>query len=141
DQMMAYADNSDIIISCAAVADFTPEEVIDGKLKRGTDQISIKLKPTRDIAAELGKRKKAGQILVGFALEADNEKENALSKLERKNLDMIVLNSLNDAGAGFGVDTNKVTIISRDGTSQEYTLKSKLEVAQDIVEQIVKRFL
>lgn len=96
----------------------------------------MKLQPTQDIAAELGKRKKEGQLLVGFALETDNEQCNAFQKLKKKNLDLIVLNSLKDEGAGFGGDTNKVTMIDRREHIQEYALKSKREVACDIVGRV-----
>lgn len=137
-EVMQEADEADIVVSCAAVADFTPEERAEQKLKRGEDDLCIRLKPTRDIAGELGKRKKPGQVLVGFALETDNEEENAALKLKKKNLDVIVLNSLRDAGAGFGTDTNKVTIIDREGEHRAYELKSKREVAVDIVDKILE---
>jgi hypothetical protein len=107
----AEFDSSDICILCAAVADFRPETQADEKIKREKDDLIIRLKPTQDIAANLGSRKKENQILVGFALETNNEAENALGKLTRKNLDFIVLNSLKDANACFGYDTNKITII------------------------------
>ena len=124
-------------ILCAAVADFTPDNIADQKIKREDNDLIIRLKPTQDIAKALGKMKQADQQLVGFALETTNEAEHAKEKLERKNLDFIVLNSLNDKGAGFGHDTNKVTIISRQG-STEYELKSKSEVAKDIIDELVK---
>ena len=124
---------TDIAIMAAAVADFTPEEVLDRKLKRGKDDFVLRLKPTRDIAATLGKKKKTGQFLVGFALESDSELKNARDKLTRKNLDFIVLNSLNDDQAGFGFDTNKITILDKSGNQKEYPLKSKSEVAEDIL--------
>lgn len=127
--------DSDAAILCAAVADFTPCRAADSKIKRGNGGMTIELKPTKDIAAELGKLKKAGQHIVGFALETDNEKANAMQKLEKKNLDFIVLNSLRDKGAGFAVDTNKVSIISRTST-KEFPLKSKREVASDIVDEL-----
>lgn len=126
---------SDAAILCAAVADFTPCRAADTKIKRGNDGMTIELKPTKDIAAELGKLKKAGQHIVGFALETDNERANAMQKLEKKNLDFIVLNSLRDKGAGFAVDTNKVSIISRTST-KEFPLKSKREVASDIIDEL-----
>lgn len=134
--MVSRTDNSDIVVSCAAVADFTPEVRAESKVKRGEDDLVIRLKPTKDIAAELGRRKHAGQLLVGFALETDNESVNAKSKLERKNLDLIVLNSLKDSQACFGFDTNKVTLIERDGGVTECSLKAKSEVATDIVNKI-----
>lgn len=133
-----FAD-SDVAILSAAVADFTPKEKADHKIKRGKDDLLLELSPTKDIAAELGKMKNASQLLVGFALETNDEEVNALSKMQRKNLDMIVLNSLNDKGAGFGVDTNKVTIMDKAGNRTVYELKTKLEVAKDIVDQIASR--
>ena len=123
-------------ILCAAVADFTPETVADHKIKREKDDLVLQLKPTQDIAATLGQQKKDGQILVGFALETNDEKENAKGKLERKNFDFIVLNSLNDKGAGFRCDTNKITIIDRQGATP-YPLKSKQEVAKDIINNVL----
>ena len=108
--------DSDAAILCAAVADFTPAQVSDTKIKRKGD-MTITLKPTEDIAAALGAIKRPDQRMVGFALETDHEADNAQGKLERKNLDFIVLNSLNDKGAGFGYDTNKVTLIDRKGKS------------------------
>jgi phosphopantothenoylcysteine decarboxylase/phosphopantothenate--cysteine ligase len=126
----------DIAILAAAVADFTPVAVAGSKIKRkGT--ISLKLKPTVDIAAALGKMKKQNQIIVGFALETNDELENARKKLLIKNLDFIVLNSLNDTGAGFGYDTNKITIIDRNNNINNFELKSKDEVARDILNKIV----
>ena len=130
---------ADICILCAAVADFTPKTTADKKIKRKGDDLTIKLQPTQDIAAALGAQKKKKQVLVGFALETDNELKNAKDKMERKNLDLIVLNSLQDKGAGFRVDTNKVTIIDRRGGLTAYDTKTKREVAEDIVECIVKR--
>lgn len=123
-------------VMCAAVADYTPEQVSDTKIKKGSGQdLTIKLKRTKDIAAELG-RIKGDRLLVGFALETDSEETNAQDKLERKNLDFIVLNSLRDAGAGFGTDTNKVTIIERSGLRNAYPLTSKTEVAAIIADKI-----
>lgn len=130
--------NSDAAILCAAVADFTPETVSDRKIKREKDDVILQLKPTQDIAASLGKQKKPGQKLIGFALETNDEKQNAQGKLERKNFDFIVLNSLNDKGAGFRCDTNKITIIDRKGCT-EYPLKSKQEVAKDIVNKLINK--
>lgn len=123
----------DAAILCAAVADFTPAETFENKKKRGADDLSLQLKPTADIAATLGQSKKDGQVLVGFALETDQEEQNAKSKLERKNLDFIVLNSLKDAGAGFRHETNKITVLNRDGYTFSFPLKSKKEVAADII--------
>lgn len=131
-------DTSDICILCAAVADFRPETQADEKIKREKDDLVIRLKPTQDIAASLGAKKKENQILVGFALETNNEAENAQGKLIRKNLDFIVLNSLKDANACFGYDTNKITIIEKNGNSEAFCLKSKTEVAKDIIDKICK---
>ena len=125
-------------ILCAAVADFTPETTADTKIKREGDDLVLRLKPTHDIAAALGRMKQPHQHLVGFALETNDETAHAQDKLRRKNLDFIVLNSLRDAGAGFRHDTNKVTIIS-DNDIKEYPLKSKAEVAKDIVDELVMR--
>ena len=137
--LSAFAD-SDAAIMCAAVADYAPVVVAEKKIKREKDDIPvIELKKNPDIAAALGKIKKPGQMLVGFALDTDNEMANAQSKLERKNLDMIVLNSLADKQAGFGVDTNKVTIIEKDGTVHSYEVKPKKEVAADIVDLITAK--
>lgn len=137
--LSAFAD-SDAAIMCAAVADYAPVVVAEKKIKREKDDIPvIELKKNPDIAAALGKIKKPGQMLVGFALETDNEMANAQSKLERKNLDMIVLNSLADKQAGFGVDTNKVTIIEKDGMVHSYEVKPKKEVAADIVDLITAK--
>ena len=132
----AYTD-ADAGILCAAVADFTPDHTADHKIKRGKDGMTIQLKPTKDIAASLGATKKEGQVLVGFALETNDEQQNAKGKLERKNFDFIVLNSLNDKGAGFRVDTNKISIIDRQDTTS-YPLKNKSEVAKDIIDRLVQ---
>ena len=121
-------------VMCAAVADYTPAVVADKKLKKSDDDLRIELVRTKDIAAELGKCKE-GRTLVGFALETDNEEANAEGKLERKNFDFVVLNSLRDKGAGFGGDTNKVTLIDRNGR-EEHPLMSKREVAAVIVDKI-----
>ncbi|MBO7243318.1 MAG: bifunctional phosphopantothenoylcysteine decarboxylase/phosphopantothenate--cysteine ligase CoaBC [Alistipes sp.] len=123
-------------VMCAAVADYTPISVADHKLKKSDDDMCIALKRTKDIAKELGSIK-GGRTLVGFALETDNEEANAEGKLERKNFDFVVLNSLRDAGAGFRGDTNKVTLIDRNG-HEEHPLMSKVEVARVIVDKIEK---
>ncbi len=123
---------TDGAIMTAAVADFTPSECADHKIKR-KGPMTLTLNPTQDIAGAMGKMKKSDQMLIGFALETNDEASNAQHKLEFKNLDFIVLNSLNDKGAGFMHDTNKVTIIDRLGKSTSYELKSKKEVAKDIV--------
>ncbi len=125
-------------VMCAAVADFTPVVKEDKKVKRGKENYSIELQPTKDIAAALGKQKSTKQLLVGFALETNDERLNALKKLEKKNLDFIVLNSLNDKGAGFGVDTNKISIIDRSNKQTDFELKTKKTVAIDIVNRIIE---
>lgn len=124
----------DSAILCAAVADFTPSETADHKIKRGGENINLSLVPTRDIAAALGTMKHNGQQLIGFALETDNEVANAEHKLKKKNFDFIVLNSLRDKGAGFGHDTNKISIITHSGKRLDFPLKSKREVAADIID-------
>jgi len=126
----------DVAVLAAAVADFTPEVSLGSKIKRGKEDMVIRLKPTADIAAGLGSAKKKGQMVVGFALETDNEMENAVGKLKRKSLDMIVLNSLRDEGAGFGGDTNRVTIVDRYNKIDKFELKPKDEVAFDILGKI-----
>ena len=129
--------NADAVIMAAAVADYTPEQVADKKIKREKEEeLTLHLRATQDIAASLGAIKRKQQCLVGFALETNNEQQNAEGKLERKNFDFIVLNSLNDAGAGFRHDTNKISIIDRKGRT-DYPLKSKTEVAQDIIDCLV----
>lgn len=130
--------SADAGILCAAVADFTPDNVADEKIKRKGEDMVIRLKPTQDIAAALGQMKTEGQILVGFALETNDEKSNAQKKLSKKKLDFIVLNSLKDKGAGFRCDTNKITIISQCG-EKEYPLKTKKEVAKDIIDELENR--
>ncbi len=132
-----YYPNCDGAVMAAAVADYTPSTPRAEKVKKTRDNLEIKLKPTEDIAASLGKIKANHQILVGFALETNDEYANATKKMEKKNLDFIVLNSLNDVGAGFGVDTNKVTFIDRGNIHQDFELKGKEEVADDIVDKIV----
>ena len=126
---------ADAAFLCAAVADFTPADTADHKIKREGEDLVLRLKPTEDIAKGLGAMKQAHQRLVGFALETDNEMSNAKAKLEKKNLDFIVLNSLRDAGAGFRHDTNKITIVSREGETA-YPLKPKTEVAADIIDTL-----
>ena len=134
-----HYQTADAGILCAAVADFTPETTADEKIKREKDELTLRLKPTKDIAAELGRQKRDGQRLVGFALETNNELIHAQDKLARKNFDFIVLNSLNDKGAGFRCDTNKITIIDRKGM-MAYPLKPKKEVAADIINKLVTLF-
>ncbi|NMA74341.1 MAG: bifunctional phosphopantothenoylcysteine decarboxylase/phosphopantothenate--cysteine ligase CoaBC [Bacteroidales bacterium] len=125
----------DAAILCAAVADFTPVNTFEKKVKREGNELALELKPTKDIAASLGNMKKDNQRLIGFALETDQEEKHAKEKLKKKKLDFIVLNSLKDKGAGFQVDTNKITLIDEKQT-KNYTLKSKMEVAKDIVDQL-----
>jgi phosphopantothenoylcysteine decarboxylase/phosphopantothenate--cysteine ligase len=128
-------DNCDAVILSAAVADFTPDVAIDTKIKREGKNLNLSLKPTKDIAATLGGLK-TKQTLVGFALEKENEVKNALGKLNRKNLDFIVLNSLNDKGAGFNSETNKITIIDNKEKKTEFKLKAKNLVAIDIIDKL-----
>lgn len=130
-----HFDKSDIVILAAAVADYAPEQVAPQKIKKSTDEFSLKLKKTVDIARTLG-AKKNDQFIVGFALETENEVENASAKLQAKNFDLIVLNSLNDKGAGFKGDTNQVTIIDRENNKTKFELKSKAEVAKDILNEV-----
>jgi len=127
----------DIAVMAAAVADYTPAQVSAEKIKKTADTLTLELVKTKDILKTLGQQKSNGQILVGFALEKQNEKQYALDKLRNKNADMIVLNSLNDSGAGFGFDTNKITIFERDGKQLDYGQKPKQQVAKDIVDRIV----
>jgi len=129
---------SDITVLSAAVADYRPLNKADQKIKKTDANLVVELTKTHDIAAELGKLKKNGQIIVGFALETENEMVNAEKKITSKNFDLIVLNSLNDKGAGFGGDTNKVSIIDRQNRVKQFTLKSKQEVAGDIVNAIIE---
>lgn len=131
-----YFPSADAAVMSAAVADYTPETVADNKMKRTGDDLVIKLKPTTDIAAMLGKSKRDDQVLVGFALETSEGRKNAVEKLKRKNLDFIVLNSLEDEGAGFMGDTNKITIINKENKTEEFPLKSKQEVASDIIDHL-----
>lgn len=133
----AHFEAADIVVMSAAVADYTPMTVAAQKIKKEESEFSIELKKTTDILATLGAKKKENQLLVGFALETNNELENAKDKLVRKNLDFIVLNSMQDKGAGFATDTNKVTIIDRSGNTHEFSLKSKEEVAKDICSIII----
>lgn len=130
----------DIAVMAAAVADYTPVQVAGQKIKKGEDTLTVELKKTQDILASLGREKQANQILVGFALETENEKANALKKLQTKNADMVVLNSLNDSGAGFGGDTNRVTIFYRDGSEKQFETKTKESVAKDIVDSITELY-
>lgn len=134
---LQHFPNSDLTILSAAVADFRPAFVADQKIKKGAGEVpTIELERTTDIAQALGRAKQNNQLLVGFALETQNEEANAIKKIESKNLDLIVLNSLNDAGAGFGYDTNQITLIDRQNNSHRFELKSKRLVAVDILNQV-----
>lgn len=141
EKSMEIFSEVDFAILSAAVADYRPKTISDTKLKKKTDELSIELEKTPDIALNLGKLKKENQINVGFALETDNEFANAKEKLKKKNFDFIVLNSLQDKGAGFNVDTNKIRIVRKDESSTEFDLKSKNEVAKDILNELQKHFL
>jgi len=134
-------NESNVIVLAAAVADYKPINKAKEKIKKTIKQaeISLELTKTIDIAATLGKDKRDGQFIVGFALETENELANAKEKISKKNFDMIVLNSLKDKGAGFGYDTNKVTIITKTGDLKEFELKAKVEVAKDIVNEIINK--
>ncbi|MDZ7605292.1 MAG: bifunctional phosphopantothenoylcysteine decarboxylase/phosphopantothenate--cysteine ligase CoaBC [Cyclobacteriaceae bacterium] len=134
-----FFPNSDITILAAAVADYKPAKAETTKIKKKQQSLEIVLEPTVDIAATLGQSKSKNQFIVGFALETENELDNAQQKLWKKNFDMIVLNSLKDQGAGFGYDTNKVTIIHKDNKVKRFDLKSKREVARDIVREIIAK--
>lgn len=133
----AHFEVADICIWAAAVADYRPKNVTTQKMKKTDDDLFIQLEGTVDIAKTLGAKKRTNQILVGFALETNNEAENAILKLNKKNLDLIVLNSMQDVGAGFNHDTNKITIFDKNGGKMEYDLKTKVEVARDIVFSIM----
>ncbi len=137
DKCHEYFPGSTISVLAAAVSDFTPHEKYSEKIRRGKEDLNIKLRPTMDIAASLGKIKTKDQLLIGFALETRDELDNARSKLKRKNLDLIVLNSLRDKGAGFQVDTNKISLIDKNNNIDNFELKSKAEVAEDIVKKIL----
>ena len=140
DVAVSLSDVADVEILCAAVADYRVAQQAEHKLKREkTGAMTLELVPNPDIAAELGRRKRNGQLMIGFALETDDEQQNAASKCERKNLDFIVLNSLRDKNAGFRYDTNKVTILDRNGEVTPYELKSKALVAKDIIDYALKK--
>ena len=133
-----YYKTADACVMSAAVADYTPVHISAQKIKKTADSLNIELKSTVDILKTLGEQKIAGQILVGFALETDNEEQNAIQKLQKKNLDLIILNSLNDTGAGFKGDTNKITMIDRQLKKTTYPLKGKTEVARDICQKVAE---
>ena len=138
EQVNACFSNSDISIFTAAVADYKPNFVAKNKIKKSDNNINISLKKTVDILAEMGNKKSDKQFVVGFALETDNEVENANDKLKRKNLDMIVLNSLNNKGAGFQHNTNKITIIDKANNISNFELKDKSDVAKDVIDKIIE---
>ena len=135
---LSHFKNSKACIMSAAVADYTPVEVASQKIKKKDQNFNIEVKKTTDILSVLGAQKKTGQLLAGFALETNDEEKNAIDKLQKKNLDFIVLNSLNDEGAGFKKDTNKITIISSNLQKTTYDLKSKEEVARDICQKVLE---
>ncbi len=137
-QCSSHFENADITIMAAAVADYTPAEKSGEKIKKREDQWLLQFKKTRDILKSLGEKKRSDQVLVGFALETNNEKDNALEKLKSKNADLIVLNSLKDSGAGFGYDTNKITIFDKTGNEYHFDTKIKADVAKDIVDTIIR---
>lgn len=133
-------DETDIAVFAAAVADYAPEDPADQKLKKKEETLSIRLRPTPDIAATLGRSKRSDQFFAGFALETENAVEHGKKKLQRKNFDLIVINSLEDEGAGFGTDTNKVTIVDKSGNINTFGLKHKEDVAADIVFRIINSY-
>jgi phosphopantothenoylcysteine decarboxylase / phosphopantothenate---cysteine ligase len=137
DECLSRFPECDVAILAAAVADFTPVSAGTAKMKRGDGELVLRLKPTADIAGSMGKIKKSSQVLAGFALETDDGIVNATAKLKRKKLDFIVLNSLGDEGAGFGYDTNRITIIDKNNNIDKFELKSKEEAARDILEKVV----
>ncbi|HRO70097.1 MAG TPA: bifunctional phosphopantothenoylcysteine decarboxylase/phosphopantothenate--cysteine ligase CoaBC, partial [Chitinophagaceae bacterium] len=140
DACQAEFPTTDLAVMAAAVADFTPVQRAEQKIKKTDANLDIVLTKTKDILKSLGNIKRKNQVLVGFALETSNETAHALEKLDRKNADMIVLNSLNDPGAGFGYDTNKVTIFQKGGHQYNFETKSKADVAKDIVDTIIKAY-
>jgi len=138
EQVNTHFSTTDIGIFAAAVADYKPDFVSKNKLKKSDSNLSISLEKTVDILAEMGIKKNDKQFIVGFALETDNEVENAKDKLKRKNLDLIVLNSLNNKGAGFQHNTNKITIIDKANNISNFELKDKSEVAKDVIDKIIE---
>jgi phosphopantothenoylcysteine decarboxylase/phosphopantothenate--cysteine ligase len=137
-QCLNYFGDCNGAIMVAAVADFAPAAIDNQKIKRSSSNYFLELRPNPDIAESLGKIKRKDQLLVGFALETNDEEQNALSKLQKKNLDFIVLNSLRDSGSGFKYDTNKIKILEKNGAIITYDLKSKTEVAIDIVNKLIE---
>lgn len=139
DAARAAFASAEVVVLNAAVADYTPRQVAEQKIKKNDAVFALELTKTTDIAATLGAQKRPGQLLMGFALETNDERQNALKKLRTKQLDWIVLNSLRDAGAGFGHDTNKITVIDKDERTTEFALKSKADVAQDLVNLVAEK--
>jgi len=139
DTCMTEAPDADIIIMAAAVADYTIRDKSILKIKKSTEPTTLELFPTRDILKSIGEQKRMNQILIGFALETDNEVENARKKLKQKKLDFIILNSLREKGAGFGLDTNKITIIDKTGNIRQGSVKTKQEIASDILDVITEK--
>jgi len=139
-ECLTYFPTTDAAILCAAVADFAPKQVADKKIKEKKEEITITLTPNPDIAKNLGQLKTEKQKMVGFALETHDATEHALGKLKRKNFDFIVLNSLEDKGAGFGFDTNKVSFLDTEGKVETFELKSKIDVAKDIINKLATYF-
>jgi len=137
-QCMEHFVNCNGAVMVAAVADFSPVVVDNQKIKRTSANLLLELRPNPDIAASLGKIKRMDQLLVGFALETNDAEQNAIAKMQKKNLDFIVLNSLSDSGSGFQYDTNRIKIIDRDGSICSYDLKQKTEVAVDIVNKLIE---
>lgn len=137
---MEYFGQADITVMSAAVADYSPAVRSDKKIKKATDTLTLELTKTKDILKSLGEKKRSDQVLTGFALETNDEKRHALEKLAKKKADMIILNSMQDAGAGFGLDTNKITIFDKSGQEFSFDTKPKNEVAKDIVETIIRLY-
>lgn len=135
-----HFQNTELVIMAAAVADYTPAVVSDKKIKKTADDLTLELHKTKDILKSLGKKKKNGQLLVGFALETTNERAYAIEKLKSKNADMIVLNSLNDQGAGFGIDTNKISIFDKSGKEFNFDTQTKNQVAKNIINTIIQLY-
>jgi phosphopantothenoylcysteine decarboxylase/phosphopantothenate--cysteine ligase len=135
-----HFNEMDIAVMAAAVADYTPVNIAEDKIKKSEQNLQITLQKTTDILQSLGSRKKENQVLIGFALETKDEEQNALEKMKKKNTDMIVLNSLKDAGAGFGYNTNKITIFDKSGEKIKFETKSKKEVAKDIVDTLIRLY-
>jgi phosphopantothenoylcysteine decarboxylase/phosphopantothenate--cysteine ligase len=133
-------EKTDLAVMAAAVADYSPVEVAAQKIKKKEDELTVTLKKTKDILKSLGEKKKSSQVLVGFALETNDERLNAIEKLKKKNADMIVLNSLNDKGAGFGHDTNKVSLFDKSSKEFNFDTDSKTNIAREIVDTIIELY-